>query len=318
MSEDTEIRRTLNEQAARQLANATKTRAQWSGITPRWLVSFLPWTPVEAGIYRLNRVKESGAETSSDVKCSPQNDADLPESFVPYEENPREYSLNAVTTVLDVQTRVSDLYSHPIDQIQEQLRLLIEKVKEKQEYELINNAEYGLLTNTAKSQRIKTRKGAPTPDDLDELIAKVWKEPSFFLAHPKAIAAFGRECTKRGVPPPTVNLFGTPFLTWRGLPLVPSDKLTISSEGKKGSGKTNILLVRTGEKRQGVVGLFQPGVPGEISPSLSVRFMGINRKAIASYLISLYCSAAVLTEDALAVLEDVEVDHYFDYDKKFA
>ena len=318
MSEDNEVRRTLNEQAARQLANATKTRAQWSGITPRWLVSFLPWTPVEAGIYRLNRVKESSAEGSSDVKCSPQNDADLPESFVPYEENPREYSLNAVTTVLDVQTRVSDLYSHPIDQIQEQLRLLIEKVKEKQEFELINNAEYGLLTNTAKSQRIKTRSGAPTPDDLDELIAKVWKEPSFFLAHPKAIAAFGRECTKRGVPPPTVNLFGTPFLTWRGLPLVPSDKLSITSEGKKGGGKTNILLVRTGEKRQGVIGLFQPGVPGEISPSLSVRFMGINRKAIASYLISLYCSSAILTEDAIAVLEDVEVDHYFDYDKKFA
>ncbi|RAU20532.1 hypothetical protein CU669_17980 [Paramagnetospirillum kuznetsovii] len=318
MSEDSEVRRTLNEQAARQLANATKTRAQWSGITPRWLVSFLPWIPVEAGIYRLNRVKEGAIGASSDVKCSPTNDADLPESFVPYEENPREYSLNAVTTVLDVQTRVSDLYSHPIDQIQEQLRLLIEKVKEKQEFELINNAEYGLLTNAAKTQRIKARKGAPTPDDLDELISKVWKEPSFFLAHPKAIAAFGRECTKRGVPPPTVNLFGTPFLTWRGLPLVPSDKLTISGDGKKSPGKTNILLVRTGEKRQGVVGLFQPGVPGEVSPSLSVRFMGINRKAIASYLISLYCSAAVLTEDALAVLEDVEVDHYFDYDKKFA
>ncbi len=313
MSEDTEIRRTLNEQAARQLANATKTRAQWSGITPRWLVSFLPWTPVEAGIYRLNRVKEAAIDASTEVRCSPRNDADLPETFVAYEENPREYSLNAVTTVLDVQTRVSDLYSHPIDQIQEQLRLLIEKVKEKQEYELINNAEYGLLTNAAKGQRIKTRGGAPTPDDLDELITKVWKEPAFFLAHPKAIAAFGRECTKRGVPPPTVNLFGTPFLTWRGLPLVPSDKLTIS-----GNGKTNILLLRTGEKKQGVVGLFQPGVPGEVSPSLSVRFMGINRKAIASYLISLYCSSAVLTEDALGVLEDVEVDRYFDYDKKFA
>ena len=317
MADESEVRRTLNEQAARQLANATKTRAQWSGITPRWLVSFLPWVPVEAGIYRLNRVKEAGIDASTDVKCSPRNDADLPETFVPYEENPREYSLNAVTTVLDVQTRVSDLYSHPIDQIQEQLRLLIERVKEKQEYELVNNAEYGLLTNATKGQRVKARKGAPTPDDLDELIARVWKEPAFFLAHPKAIAAFGRECTKRGVPPPTINLFGTPFLTWRGLPLVPSDKLAISGDGKKG-GKTNILLLRTGEKKQGVVGLFQPGVPGEVSPSLSVRFMGINRKAIASYLISLYCSAAVLTEDAIGVLEDVEVDHYFDYDKKFA
>ena len=153
----------------------------------------------------------------------------------------------------------------------------------------------------------------PTPDDLDELIARVWKEPSFFLAHPRAIAAFGRECTRRGVPPPTVNLFGSPFLTWRGLPLVPSDKLAITEEGKKGGAKTNILLIRTGEKKQGVVGLFQPGVPGEISPSLSVRFMGINRKAIASYLISLYCSSAILTDDALGVLEDVDIGRYHEY-----
>ncbi|MEI6559531.1 MAG: hypothetical protein WCO00_14095, partial [Rhodospirillaceae bacterium] len=77
-------------------------------------------------------------------------------------------------------------------------------------------------------------------------------------------------------------------------------------------GKTNILLLRTGEKKQGVIGLFQPGVPGEVSPSLSVRFMGISRKAIASYLISLYCSAVLLTDDSLAVLEDVFVGNYDD------
>ena len=308
MSVDNEVRRTLSEPAARQLANATKTHAQWGGITPRWLVSFLPWTPVEAGIYRLNRVKEEVAGESADVGCSPQNNEDLPETFVDYEAAPREYSLNAVTTVLDVQTRVSDLYSHPIDQIQEQLRLLIEKVKEKQEFELVNNAEYGLLNNIADTQKISTRKGRPTPDDLDELITKVWKEPAFFLAHPRAIAAFGRECTRRGVPPPTASLFGSQFLTWRGLPLVPSDKVTVDAEGK-----SKILLLRTGEKKQGVTGLFQPGVPGEVAPSLSVRFMGINRKAIASYLISLYCSAAVLTDDAIAVLENVEVDSYYDY-----
>ncbi|MBI5791486.1 MAG: hypothetical protein HZA63_08430 [Rhodocyclales bacterium] len=309
MADDTDIRRTLSEPAARQLANATKTRAQWGGITPRWLVSFLPWTPVEAGIYRLNRVKEDRAGKPADVECSPRNNEDLPETFVDYEQSPREYSLNTVTTVLDVQTRVSDLYSHPIDQVQEQLRLLIEKVKEKQEAELINNVEYGLLANIAASQKIKTRKGSPTPDDLDELLTRVWKEPAFFLAHPRAIAAFGRECTRRGVPPPTVSLFGSQFLTWRGIPLVPSDKLRINDK----TGKTDILLLRTGEKKQGVIGLFQPGVPSEVAPSLSVRFMGINRKAIASYLISLYCSSAVLTEDAIAVLQDVEVGNYYDY-----
>src|SRR5271165_3881936 len=148
-------RRTLSEGAARQLANATKTRAQWGGITPRWLVNFLTWTPVEAGIFRLNRVKEQG-DDATDVECSPPRDAnpDLPETFVDYVDNPREYFLKAVTTVLDVQTRVSDLYSQPFDQVQEQLRLLIEKVKERQESELINSL--------APSQRIRTRKGPPT------------------------------------------------------------------------------------------------------------------------------------------------------------
>lgn len=212
-----------------------------------------------------------------------------------------------MTTVLDVQTRISDLYRSPHDQIREQLRLMIEKVKERQESELVNNTEYGLIHNVAPEFKLKARKGAPAPDDLDELIAKVWKEPCFFLAHPRAIAAFGRECTRRGVPPPTVNLFGSQFLTWRGIPLVPSDKLAVKSE------KTSILLLRTGEKKQGVIGLFQPGLPGEVSPSLSVRFMGINHKAIASYLISLYCSIAVLTEDAIGVLENVNVDQYHEY-----
>jgi hypothetical protein len=306
MPDKAEVRHTLNEQQARQLATVTKTVPMMQAITPRWLVNFLQWVPVEAGTYRVNKVVPTRPGTRT-VECSPGEDVDLPEIYVDYEEKPREYTLSAVTTVLDLQTRISDMYRSPHDQIKEQLRLIIEKVKERQESELINNTEYGLLNNVDESMRVKTRKGAPTPDDLDELIAKVWKEPAFFLAHPRAIAAFGRECTRRGVPPPTASIFGSPFLTWRGLPLVPSDKLAIKGE------KTSILLVRTGEKKQGVVGLFQPGIPGEVSPSLSVRFMGINHKAIASYLVSLYCSLAILTEDALGVLENVSVDQYHEY-----
>ena len=306
MPEKAEVRHTLSEQQARQLANVTKTVPMMETITPRWLIPFLSWVPVEAGTYRVNKVKPTHPGTRT-IECSPDEEIDLPEIYVDYEEKPREYTLNAVTTVLDVQTRISDLYRSPHDQIREQLRLMIEKVKERQENELVNNAEYGLLNNVAAEGRVKTRKGAPTPDDLDELIARVWKEPSFFLAHPRAIAAFGRECTRRGVPPPTLNLYGTQFLTWRGIPLVPSDKLGIKAE------KTNILLLRTGEKKQGVIGLFQPGLPGEVTPSLSVRFMGINHKAMASYLISLYCSVAVLTDDAIGVLEGVNVDQYHEY-----
>jgi hypothetical protein len=297
-----ETRRSLNDAAARQLANTTKTVPQLGAITPRWLVQLLSWVPVESGTYRVNSAKK---EQVTEVVCGARDERKLPQTFVDYVEPAREYSLSVISTIVDVHTRVSDLYSHPHDQIREQLRLTVEKVKERQESELINNADYGLLNNVAPEFRVKTRKGAPTPDDLDELLAKIWKEPAFFLAHPRAIAAFGRECTLRGVPPPTVTLFGSSFLTWRGVPLIPSDKLTIDA-----AGKTSILLLRTGEKRQGVVGLFQPGLPGEQTPGLSVRFMGIDRSSIASYLVSLYCSAAVLTEDALGVLEHVEVGHY--------
>jgi hypothetical protein len=95
------------------------------------------------------------------------------------------------------------------------------------------------------------------------------------------------------------------------VPFVPSDKIKV--EGANGGETSRILLIRTGEKKQGVVGLFQPGVPGEVAPSLSVRFMGINRKAIASYLISLYSSLAVLTDDALDTLDDVQVGRYPEY-----
>ena len=121
------------------------------------------------------------------------------------------------------------------------------------------------------------------------------------------------------MPPATVTLFGSPFLTWRGIPIIPSDKLRIGdgTEAPNGAGKpptTNILLIRTGEKKRGVVGLFQPGVPGEVSPSLSVRLRGIDRRGAASYLVSLYCSAAVLTDDALGVLENVEVGRYHAYE----
>lgn len=294
----------LGDVAARQLANATKTTAQLPTISPRWLTHFLEWVPVEAGIFRLNKVKEN---STIDVECSGRDERSLPQTFVDYEENPREILLSAVNAVVEVHTRVADLYSVPYNQVAEQLRLTIETIKERQESELINNAEYGLLANSAKGHRVKTRDGRPTPDDLDELLAKVWKQPAFFLAHPRAIAAFGRECTRRGVPPPTINIFGSPFITWRGIPLVPSDKVKIEK------GKTKILLLRTGQAKQGVIGLYQPNLPGEQSLGLSVRFMGINNKAISSYLVSLYCSLAVLTDDALAVLEDVDVDLYHQY-----
>lgn len=295
----------LGDLAARQLANATKTVPQLSTITPRYLLQLLSWVPVEAGIYRVNRVV---SPELVEIEVGEAGEEPVPQSYVDYETNPREITLRAISTILDVHTRVSDLYSSPHDQITQQLRLVIESVKERQEAELITNPEYGLLSQVTPEQTITPLAGRPTPDDLDSLIAKGWKKPSFILTHPLGVAAFGREATRRGVPPVTVSLLGGQFLTWRGIPIVPSDKVPVED------GKTSFILVRTGEQQQGVVGLFQPGLVGEQAPGLSVRFTGINRQAIASYLVSLYSSLAVLTDDALAVLTDVRVDQFYDYE----
>ncbi|HSN97717.1 MAG TPA: family 2B encapsulin nanocompartment shell protein, partial [Candidatus Nanopelagicales bacterium] len=223
-------------------------------------------------------------------------------TFVDYELKPREYELSVAQTVLQVHTRVADLFNNPMNQTAEQLRLTIEALRERQEHEMINNKEIGLLYNADLKQRIHTRAGAPSPDDMDELLALVHKEPGFFLAHPRAIAAFGQECSRRGVYPGSTDVGGHKVPAWRGVPIFPCSKIPISD-----TRTTSIMLIRTGAENQGVVGLHQTGLPDEVQPSLNVRFMGINEKAIMQYLVSAYYSVAVLVPDAMAILESVEI-----------
>ena len=225
----------------------------------------------------------------------------LPGTFVDYELAPREYELSVAQTVLQTHTRVADLYNNAMNQIEQQLRLTIEALRERQEDEMINNREIGLLHNADLKQRIQTRSGPPTPDDLDELLSRRRKS-RFFLAHPRTIAAFGRECSRRGIYPQGIEMNGHKMPAWRGIPIFPCNKIPITK-----TGVSSILVMRTGEEDQGVIGLHQTGIPDEYEPSLNVRFMGINEKGIISYLVSAYYSVAVLIPDALGILENVEV-----------
>ncbi|BAY99336.1 cyclic nucleotide-binding protein [Tolypothrix tenuis PCC 7101] len=235
------------------------------------------------------------------LSCAHPTETTLPQTFVDYELSPREYELSIAQTVLRVSTRVADLYNEPYNQTQEQLRLTVEALRERQEYELINNREFGLLHNADFKQRIYSRTGPPTPDDLDELVTRRRKS-KFFLAHPRAIAAFCRQCNYRGIYPSTIDIDGSKIITWRNVPILPCNKIPITK-----NQTSSILILRTGEQDQGVIGLHQTGIPDEYQPSLSVRFMGINEKAIISYLVTAYYSAAVLVPDALGILEDVEI-----------
>ncbi|MGK5627270.1 family 2B encapsulin nanocompartment shell protein [Streptomyces sp. URMC 123] len=243
-------------------------------------------------------------EAAIDLSAGHTGEPLLPGTYVDYEPAPREYELSVAQTVLRVHSRVADLYNEPMNQVEQQLRLTVEALRERQEHELVNNREFGLLHNADLRQRIRTRSGPPTPDDLDELLATVWKDPGLILAHPRAIAAIGRECTKRGIHPDTIDHQGHSVPAWRGVPIFPCNKIPISE-----NRTTSLLLLRTGEANRGVIGLHRTGLEDEYQPGLSVRFMGINEKAIISYLVTAYYSTAVLVPDALGILEDVEIGH---------
>lgn len=225
----------------------------------------------------------------------------LPGTFVDYELSPREYELAVAQTSLRVHTRVTDLYNDPMNQFDEQLRLTVHALRERQEHDLINNREFGLLHNADLKSRLQTHSGPPTPDDMDELVSRR-RKTKFFLAHPRAIAAFGRECTQRRLYPEGTVVDGKAVMAWRGVPILPCDKIPITD-----AGTSSILAMRTGVDDNGVIGLHQTGLPDEYEPGLNVRFDGINDQAVASYLVSAYYSAAVLVPDALGVLENVEI-----------
>ncbi|WP_327234549.1 family 2B encapsulin nanocompartment shell protein [Streptomyces sp. NBC_01317] len=243
-------------------------------------------------------------EAEIELSAGHVGEAVVPHTFVDYEGAPREYELSVAQTVLKVHSRVADLYNQPMNQTEQQLRLTVEALRERQEFELINNREFGLLHNSDYGQRLQPHDGGPSPDDMDELLSRR-RGSKLFLAHPRAIAAFGRECNKRGIYPDSVEVGGHHVPAWRGVPIFPSNKIPISA-----ARTTSILCMRTGEAEQGVIGLQQSGIPDEIEPSLSVRFMGIDEQAIISYLVTAYYSAAILVPDAVGVLENVEVGRW--------
>ncbi|MEI5520251.1 family 2B encapsulin nanocompartment shell protein [Streptomyces brasiliscabiei] len=270
------------------------------------LMAFVERTPslaaqFEAFVERQRKPMNRKGEADVPLEAGHVGELTLPGGFVDYDLAPREYELSLTQTVLRVHTRVADLYNNPMNQTEQQLRLTIEEIRERQEWELVNNREFGLLHNIDYGQRISTFSGPPTPDDMDELLS-MRRRTRLFLAHPKAIAAFFRQCNRRGLVPGTVNVDGHEVPAWRGVPLFPCGKIPVTPQHT-----TSIIALRTGEKDQGVVGLRQTGLPEEFEPSLNVRFMGIDATAIMSYLVTAYYSMAVLVPDAAGILENVQI-----------
>jgi hypothetical protein len=278
--------------SARQLSNTTKTNAQWSAITPRWLLNFLPTTLVEAGTFRVNAVKQC-----AELLCEHETGDMIPETFIDIEDKPREYKLSTVQTIIKAHTQTIDLYNSPYDQLGEQFRLAAEAIQEETEARYIASQEFGLSSQCSEDMRISG--SHPNPDTMDDLLGKVWKKPAFFLMHPRAMVRFGQECTARGVCIGTVEMFGSPFFTWRGVPIVPSDKIDVGNDGS-----TEVMLLRVGEDRQGVVGLAGSAKTGrEVAPGITAKFNGTDEQGLQRFLLTRYVSLAVLVPDALGILK---------------
>ena len=79
----------------------------------------------------------------------------------------------------------------------------------------------------------------------------------------------------RGVCIGAVEMMGSPFQTWRGIPIVPSNKVAIDAEGN-----TTMLLLRVGAEYQGVVGLHHVGLKNEVIPGVSMRLINIDSSSV--------------------------------------
>ncbi|MEG8184411.1 cyclic nucleotide-binding domain-containing protein [Nocardia terpenica] len=246
------------------------------------------------------RVNAKG-EAVIDIASSHQGEPRVPETFVDYEVDPREYELSLTQSILRVHTRVHELYSEPMNQLDEQLRLTVEETREDAEWELINNRDFGLLHYADHDQRIATLSGPPTPEDIDILLA-MCRSADLMLGHPRTIAAFHRECNRCGLVPEIVRIHGRPVTAWAGVPFFPCPKIPITD-----TQSSSIIALRTGADNEGVVGLHRTGLPDEYDAGITVRFVGIDEHAIASYLVTGYYSTAVLVPDAIALLEHVDV-----------
>ncbi|MFG1808470.1 family 2B encapsulin nanocompartment shell protein [Streptomyces sp. NPDC049040] len=240
-------------------------------------------------------------EADVPMRAGHRGEQAIPAGFVDYELAPREHELSLAQTVLRVHSRVADLYGDPMDQTEQQLRLTVEAIRERQEWELVNNREFGLLHSTDYGQRVSTWSGPPTPDDLDELLS-MRRGTRLLLAHPKAIAAFFRQCSKHGLVPGTATVDGHQVPAWRGVPIFSCGKIPVSAQST-----SSIIALRTGEADQGVIGLHRTGLPEEHQPGLSVRFMGIDTTAVVNYLVTAYYSLAILVPDAAGILENVQI-----------
>lgn len=329
-------RRMLTSDIGRVLSRPTLSRPYWPPSTPRWILRCFSEcdgnVPVRGGLFQVNRVRDEGFrgvldESAEEVGLQSISLAasyglgegdPVDTSLAIYDPEPPRVHLEVIRAVVRMPTHVPEIYSETHDQLQAQLNVTSEFIYETKENLVFNHPTYGLLNNVDSSMQFEVDT-PPSPDVLDDLLALAWKRPDCFLMHPEALARFHREATARGVHLESVELFGHAFTTWRGLPICPTNKLKVltagGAEADESSGEplrpvttrggarctTDILLIRIGQEKAGVVSLYAADVESNATlPFIKVELMGRSDEAVVSYLLTTYAAVAVLSPGALA------------------
>jgi hypothetical protein len=316
--------RALTADAGLALSRPTKSRPVWPPRTPRWILRCFDAVnanvPVEGGIYHANRVRDEalGATTLPTVTevdapgqrygarrelgrsvVDPKGSEPIIDACVAdYDPSPAEIPLNRIQSIVRTETHVPALLSDTHDQVQWQLKLAAEFIYETKEHQVFNHPTHGLLNNVDEAMEVQVD-GPPSPAALDDLLARAWKRPDCYFMNPLALAEFHKQASDRSLKLDAVDIFGSTFTAWRGLPIFPTDKLEVG--GGEDAATTDVLLLRMGEENQGVVSLVPAGVATDQSlPFITVEFMGLSDDGVASRLVTTYTAVAVLSPGSLA------------------
>jgi hypothetical protein len=273
---------------AKQLAEINKSEPIWEESTSKWLLQILERKGIENTTFRINKVNSINKIVIDDHEYGL-----IVQDNVEFHHQPAEIEIIPIETSVKIPSKVHDVMNYPHNQMQHQIRLTIENLYEQQERYFITNQQTGLITYCIKNGRTREYDTRVTPDILDDLLRLVWNKPTFFLMHPITFSDFCKACNVKGLNTGSIELFGYQFVTWRGLPIILSDKIPYEKN-------THVFLIRTGAKDAGVIQLYnitptKSGHPGVfIETSMTDNLGSINTR------ISLYTNIAVLSNEAIA------------------
>jgi len=273
---------------AKQLAEINKSEPIWEEATPRWLLRILDKVGIENTTFRINKVN-----TINKIKIDDPEYEMMVHDNIDFHHQPSEIEIIPIETLIKIPSRVYDVMNYPHNQMSHQVRLTIENLYEQQERYFINNPHTGLVAYCSKNGRTRDYETRISPDILDDLLGLVWNRPSFYLMHPTILSEFCKSCNSKCLNTGTVELFGYQFITWRGNPIIISDKISI---GKR----THVFLIRTGAKDAGVVQLLNGAPTKSGHPGIFIETSQTDSLGSVNTRVTLYTNIAVLSNEAIA------------------